>query len=232
MCASRQAQSRCRVVVLISGRGSNLKAIIDGSRASELPIEICAVISNSAQAPGLRYAQAAKISTDVIDHRDFADRAAFELALIKHIDRYKPDLVVLAGFMRILGAEFVAHYTGRLINIHPSLLPAFPGLHTHERALAAGVKQHGATVHFVTPTVDAGPIIIQANVPVLSSDTPDSLAERVLEEEHRIYPLAIKWFAEGRLSVCDGLVLLNGHRNPMQGLGDTTIQENPSKLAE
>lgn len=230
MSAGSPPQSRCRVVVLISGRGSNLQAIINATRAGELPIEICAAISNNAQAPGLAYARAADIATDVLDHRDFPDRTSFDLALIDRIDRHKPDLVVLAGFMRVLGPAFVAHYAGRLMNIHPSLLPAFPGLHTHERALAARVKRHGATVHFVTLDVDGGPIVVQASLPVFASDTPQSLEKRVLKEEHRIYPMAIRWFAEGRLRICDGVVLLNGRRDPIQGMPDTTTRENPSKL--
>lgn len=223
--------ARCRVVALISGRGSNLQAIIDAARSGELPIDICAVVSNRTQASGLRYARAAGITTAVIDHRDFPDRTSFDQALIERIDQDRPDLVVLAGFMRILGAAFIDHYAGRLINIHPSLLPAFPGLHTHERALAAGVTRHGATVHFVTHDVDGGPAIIQASVPVLPGDTAQSLAERVLKEEHRIYPTAIRWFAEGRLSIREGTVLLGGQCDPIQGIvPDPTSRENPSKL--
>lgn len=216
----------------MSGRGSNLQAIIEATRTGELPVEICAVISNNAHAPGLQYARAANIATEILDHREIADRAAFDDALVDRIDRYRPDLVVLAGFMRVLGPAFVEHYAGRLMNIHPSLLPAFPGLHTHERALAAGVKRHGATVHLVTPEVDSGPIIVQASVPVLPGDTPQSLSERVLQEEHRIYPLAIRWFAEGRLTVREGTVLLDGRRDPIQGIvPDAATQEKPSKLA-
>lgn len=229
--AGAKPVSRCRVVVLISGRGSNLQAIIDAARAGSLPVDICGVVSNRAQAPGLHIARKAGISVAVVDHRDFPDRAAFDRALIAEIDPQRPDLVALAGFMRILGAAFIDHYAGRLMNIHPSLLPAFPGLCTHERALAAGVKQHGATVHFVTRDVDGGPVIIQAAVPVLSGDTPQSLAERVLKEEHRIYPIAIRWFAEGRLEVRDGNVLLNGRRDPIQGLvPDSRTQENAGEL--
>jgi phosphoribosylglycinamide formyltransferase 1 len=222
---------RCRLVVLISGRGSNLQAIINVARAGALPVDICAVVSNRAQASGLDVARAAGIASVVIDHRNFPDRASFDQALIAEIDRHRPDLVVLAGFMRILGPAFIDHYAGRLMNIHPSLLPAFPGLHTHARALAAGAKQHGATVHFVTHDVDGGPAIIQATVPVLSGDTPQSLAERVLKEEHRIYPIAIRWFAEGRLSMRDGIALLNGRRDPIQMLVlDTRTQENTGEL--
>lgn len=206
------------VVVLISGRGSNLQSIIDQTQTASLPIRICAVISNCADAYGLQRARNAGIATRVLDHRQFDGRAAYDEALMQLIDEYRPDLVVLAGFMRILGKAFVEHYTGRLINIHPSLLPEFPGLDTHARAIAAGVARHGATVHFVVPEVDAGPLIIQASVPVYGDDTPERLAERVLKEEHRILPLAIRWFAEGRLQIREGCVLLDGAQRAEQGL--------------
>jgi phosphoribosylglycinamide formyltransferase-1 len=226
-----QSVSRCRVVALISGRGSNLKAIIDAARTEDSRIDVCAVVSNNAHAPGLNYARAAGIAAEIVDHRAFSDRASFERALSARIDQHRPDLVVLAGFMRVLGPAFTDHYAGRLMNIHPSLLPAFPGLHTHERALAEGVARHGATVHFVSPEVDGGPIVVQASVPVLAGDTPQTLAERVLKEEHRIYPMAIRWFAEGRLSISDGTVLLNGQRDPIQGIvSDPATRENPRKL--
>lgn len=182
------------MVILISGRGSNMRAIL---RAS-LPCRIAAVISNRADAEGLALAREHGIPTAVVAHRDYADRAAFDAALAAAIDVHAPDFVVLAGFMRILTPEFVAHYRGRLINIHPSLLPAYGGLNTHQRALADGVKVHGCTVHFVTSDLDHGPIIIQAAVPVLINDTPETLAARVLHEEHRIYPQAIRWLCEGR----------------------------------
>lgn len=207
-------------VVLISGRGSNLQAIIDETRERELPIELRAVISNNPSAPGLRQAQAAGVPACIVDHHRFTTRAEFDDALIKAIDAHHPQLVALAGFMRVLGTAFIDHYAERLMNIHPSLLPQFPGLKTHARALAAGVAEHGATVHFVTRDVDAGPVIIQARVPVLAQDTPDTLAARVLEQEHRIYPLAIRWFAEGRLSVREDKVLLDGQRQAAQGLID------------
>ncbi|MFQ5934974.1 MAG: phosphoribosylglycinamide formyltransferase [Acidiferrobacterales bacterium] len=206
------------VVVLISGRGSNLQSIIDQTQAGELPIRICAVISNCADAYGLVRAQKAGITTHVLDHRPFASRDEYDGALRELIDRYDPQLVVLAGFMRVLEATFCNHYAGRLMNIHPSLLPAFPGLDTHERVLDAGSRIHGATVHFVVPEVDAGPIIVQATVPVLAGDTPERLAERVLKQEHRIFPLAIRWFAEGRLQVDSRRVLLDGEQHPEQGL--------------
>ncbi len=184
-----------RVVILISGRGSNMQAILEAG----LPVEIAAVISNRPEAKGLEIAAQHGIATSVVDHRLHPSRGQFDTALAKAIDSFHPDLVVLAGFMRILTEDFVNRYQGRLINIHPALLPAFPGLDTHEKALQEGVRVHGCTVHFVTPTVDHGPIISQAAVPVLSDDTPDALAARVLEQEHLIYPEAIRWFAEGRI---------------------------------
>lgn len=205
------------IVVLISGRGSNLKAILDAVRAGQLPVTVCAVISNNANAPGLDVARAAGVLTEIVDHRHFDERTQFDAALVQAIDRHQPRLVVLAGFMRILGVDFIRHYAGRLLNIHPSLLPAFKGLDTHARALAAGVTDHGASVHFVTNDLDGGPVIVQAVVPVQAGDTADSLAVRVLDEEHRIYPLAIRWFVENRLSIRNGQVLLDGARRPEQG---------------
>lgn len=184
-----------RVVVLISGRGSNLRALLE----ARLPVEFACVISNRADAGGLETAAAHEVPTRVLNHRDYSDRAAFDTALAAEIDRHAPDLVILAGFMRVLSDAFVLHYERRLINIHPALLPAFPGLDTHARAIAGGVKLHGCTVHFVTPEVDAGPILAQAAVPVLADDTADSLAARVLVQEHRLFPQAVRWFAEGRV---------------------------------
>ena len=210
--------ARPGMVVLISGRGSNLQALIDAVHAGQLPAEIRAVISNNADAPGLARAQRADIPTHVINHRDFASREQFDRTLMQRIDAYQPKLVVLAGFLRILGRDFINHYAGWLLNIHPSLLPEFPGLNTHARALQSGASRHGASVHFVTHDMDSGPVIIQAAVPVLPGDTPDTLAERVLREEHRIYPLAIRWFLENRLSVAAGRVLLDGREQPEQGL--------------
>lgn len=176
-----------------------------------IPANVCAVISNRPDAAGLVYANERGIKTVIIDHKEFANRQSFDQALITEIDSHKPDLVVLAGFLRIFTTEFVEHYQGRMINIHPSLLPSFPGLHTHERAITEGVKVHGCTVHFVTPTLDYGPIVIQAVVPVLDDDTAEILAKRVLTQEHRIYPQAVRWFLEGRLKLTgDGTVhLLN-----------------------
>ena len=206
--------ARLPVVILISGRGTNLQAIVDKVRAGKLSIDIRAVISNNPEAAGLKQARAAGLHTEVVDHRTYSTRAAFEQALAQAIDRHAPKLVALAGFMRILGRDFIEHYHGRLINIHPSLLPKYPGLGTHARAIAAGETQHGASVHFVIPDVDAGPVILQAAVPVLPNDTPETLAKRVLQEEHRIYPLAIRWFAEERLALRDGRVLLDGKPCP------------------
>jgi phosphoribosylglycinamide formyltransferase-1 len=194
-----------RIVILISGRGSNMQAILN----SDLQAEIALVVSNNPDAEGLKIADARGLRTCSLDHRKFPNREAFDSELAEIIDRYSPDLVVLAGFMRILSNWFVNHYRGRLINIHPSLLPAFPGLNTHQRALETGVKIHGCSVHFVTNQLDHGPIIIQAAVPVLADDTPESLAARVLEQEHRIYPQAIRWFLAGKLRLQENRVLVN-----------------------
>lgn len=195
------AAQQCRLVVLISGRGSNLQALIDQAARRELPVEISAVISNRPGVYGLERARQAGIPALELDHHNYADRPTFEAALMQLIDQHHPDLVVLAGFMRVLTAGFTEHYRGRLFNIHPSLLPKFRGLHTHERALAAGETEHGATVHFVTAELDGGPLIVQARVPVLAGDDADTLAARVLEQEHCLYPQAIAWFAAGRLKL-------------------------------
>jgi len=199
------------IVILISGRGSNLQALLEAS----LPCRIAAVISNRADAGGLAIAEAHGIATQIVAHRDHPDRDSFDAALASAIDEHQPDLVVLAGFMRILTDAFVQRYAGRLINIHPSLLPSFPGLHTHRRALQDGVKIHGCSIHFVTGDLDHGPIIIQAAVPVLMDDTPATLAARVLREEHRIFPQAIRWFCDGALSLtADGRVQLSRIEQP------------------
>jgi phosphoribosylglycinamide formyltransferase-1 len=196
-----------KIVILISGRGSNMEAILE----ARLPLKVAAVISNDAQAGGLATAQRHGVTTQVVDHRAYPDRKSFDAALAATIDAHTPDLVVLAGFMRILTAEFVDHYRNRMLNIHPSLLPAFTGLHTHRRALETGVKLHGCSVHFVTAELDHGPLVAQAAVPVLGGDTEDSLAARVLEQEHRLYPQAIAWFCAGRLQVTpQGTVVLAG----------------------
>ncbi len=182
-------------VVLISGRGSNLQALLEAN----LPVRFACVISNRPAAPGLETAARHGIPCVVLNHRDHDGREAFDAVLAEEIDRHKPDLVILAGFMRVLSDGFVRRYLGRMINIHPALLPAFPGLDTHARAIAAGVRLHGCTVHFVTPEVDSGPIIAQTAVPVLADDTPERLAARVLCQEHRLFPRVVKWFAEGRV---------------------------------
>ncbi|KGM06172.1 Phosphoribosylglycinamide formyltransferase [Methylophaga thiooxydans] len=185
-------QEKTRLVILISGRGSNMRSIIAAAEQGELNIDIAAVLSNRPDAAGLQFAHKAGISTAVIDHKLFESRESFDKAMAAEIDRYQPDFVILAGFMRILTAEFVDHFAGRLINIHPSLLPKFKGLHTHQRAIEAGETEHGASVHFVTAELDDGPVILQAKVPVLTDDDADTLAARVLEQEHLLYPAAIK----------------------------------------
>lgn len=195
-----------RVVILISGRGSNMKALLE----ARLPAVIAAVISNMPDARGLEIARAHGVHTEVVEHRQFADRRSFDKALAEAVARYEPDLVVLAGFMRVLTQEFLGRFPGRMLNIHPSLLPAFPGTHTHRRALQEGVKIHGCTVHFVTPALDGGPIVVQAAVPVLPDDTEESLAARVLEQEHRVLPQAVRWFLEERLQMEGNRVLLSG----------------------
>jgi phosphoribosylglycinamide formyltransferase-1 len=199
-----------RIVILISGRGSNMEAIQQRCVEQSWPAAIVAVIANRADAAGLAYAAGQGIATAVVDHRAQPTRADFDAELAQVIDGYDPDLVVLAGFMRILGSAFVQRYAGRLLNIHPSLLPAFPGLHTHRRALAAGCKAVGATVHFVTPELDHGPIVMQSVVPVRPGDDEAALAARVLATEHVIFPQAVRWFVEGRLRVEDGLVSHSG----------------------
>ncbi|MBI4988196.1 MAG: phosphoribosylglycinamide formyltransferase [Rhodocyclales bacterium] len=203
------------IVILISGRGSNMEAMLE----AKLPCRISAVISNKADAKGLETARAHGISTAVVAHAEHASRELFDAALAAEIDRHAPDLVVLAGFMRILGDAFVRRYHGRLMNIHPSLLPAFPGLHTHRRALEAGCRIHGCTVHFVTPALDNGPVVIQAAVPVYPDDSEESLAARVLAQEHVAYPQAVRWFVEGRLTLAaDGRVRLDGERRGASAL--------------
>ncbi|MGP4957599.1 phosphoribosylglycinamide formyltransferase [Pseudomonas helleri] len=200
----------CDVVVLLSGTGSNLQALIDSCAVKDSPARIRAVISNRADAYGLQRAKDAGIDTRVLDHTAFEGREAFDAALIEVIDTFNPQLVVLAGFMRILSAGFVRHYQGRLLNIHPSLLPKYKGLHTHQRALQAGDSEHGCSVHFVTEELDGGPLVVQAIIAVESDDSPHSLAQRVHAQEHRIYPLAVRWFAEGRLSLDEQGALLDG----------------------
>ena len=207
----------CDVVVLLSGTGSNLQALIDSDDIKASPATLRAVISNRADATGLQRAKNAGIDTRVLDHKAFEGREAFDAALIEIIDTFNPHLVVLAGFMRILSADFVRHYQGRLLNIHPSLLPKHKGLHTHQRALEAQDREHGCSVHFVTEELDGGPLVVQAVLPVEPEDTPSSLAQRVHAQEHRIYPLAVRWFAEGRLSLDEQGALLDGQLLPASG---------------
>lgn len=208
----------CRIVVLISGSGSNLQSLIDAGQSGELDdADVVAVLSNKPGAYGLERAQQAGIATDCIEHQRFDSREAFDSALRDAIDQHQPDLVILAGFMRILTPDFVRHYRGRLLNIHPSLLPKYPGLHTHQRALDAGDSEAGATVHFVTEELDGGPPIIQAKVPTLPDDSAETLAARVLSKEHRIYPLAARWFAEGRLQLNDSEARLDDKALPPTG---------------
>ena len=192
------------IVILISGRGSNMEAVVRAARSEGWPARVSAVISNRADAGGLAFAQAHGIPTAVVPSKNYPDRASFDAALQHEIDRFAPDLVVLAGFMRILTAPLVAHYEGRMLNIHPSLLPAHPGLDTHRKCLEAGEREHGATVHFVTAELDHGPMVAQARVPVLPGDTEASLAARVLLEEHKLYPYAVRLFIEDRLSIEQG----------------------------
>ncbi len=195
-----------RIVTLVSGRGSNMQAIHAACVQQGWPAAVVAVVSNRPGAGALDYAAAQGITTAVVDHRAYPSRDTFDDALAAAVDGFRPDLLVLAGFMRILGAAFVRRYEGRMLNIHPSLLPAFPGLHTHRRALEAGCQAAGATVHFVTPELDHGPIVMQSVVPVRPGDDEHRLADRVLATEHSIYPLAVRWFVEGKLAVADGRV--------------------------
>lgn len=206
-----------KIAVLVSGSGSNLQALIDSQQRGELAVEIAVVVSNRPGVLGLDRAQKAGIPTQVIDHTQFNSRTAFDKAMMVTIDQYQPELLVLAGFMRILTPEFVEHYTGRMMNIHPSLLPNYPGLHTHKRALEAGDAYHGVTVHFVTDQLDGGPPVIQARIAIRAEDNEESLAKRVLQQEHRIYPLAVQWFAEGRLHLSGNRCRLDGELLPPQG---------------
>lgn len=204
------AVRKTRCVVLISGRGSNLSAILKAAQSPEYPALVAGVVANKADAPGLQLARDAGIPVSVVLNTDYADRVSYDQALQQAVDAYAPDLVILAGFMRILTPGFVAHYADKMINIHPSLLPSFTGLHTHQRALDAGVRLHGCTVHFVTAELDHGPIIAQAAVNVLDGDDARSLAARVLAVEHQLYPQVIRWFAEGRLRIQGQRVHIDG----------------------
>ncbi|ASY78634.1 phosphoribosylglycinamide formyltransferase [Pectobacterium polaris] len=205
------------IVVLISGHGSNLQALIDACKNGRLKGKIVAVFSNNAEAYGLERAQNANIPTCVLNPEDFADRAAFDAALANEIEQYEPALVILAGYMRILSPEFVAQFAGKMLNIHPSLLPKYPGLHTHRKALENGDREHGTSVHFVTDELDGGPLVLQAKVPVFSDDTEESLSERVKTHEHTIYPMVINWFLNGRLVMRDNEAWLDSIRIPPQG---------------
>jgi phosphoribosylglycinamide formyltransferase 1 len=196
------------IVILISGRGSNMEAVVRACQAEGWPARIAAVISNKPDAKGLEFAQAHGIPTAVVPNKDYPSREAFDAALQQAIDSFAPDLVVLAGFMRILTAPFVEHYAGRMLNIHPSLLPHFPGLATHRQALEAAVNEHGATVHFVTAELDHGPVVAQARIEVLPGDTEETLAARVLVEEHKLYPYAVRLFVQDRLRIADGQVAI------------------------
>lgn len=209
--------TKARVVVLISGGGTNLQALIDAAESGELPIELCAVISNKDHVKGLTRAEKHHIPAIVIDHKQFSQREDFDARLRDIIDSQSPDIVILSGFMRILTAEFTAHYAGKMINIHPSLLPKYQGLHTHRRAIDAGDQEHGATVHFVTAELDGGPAIIQAKVSIDEQDDEVSLAEKVLNKEHKIFPLAVTWLAQKRVEMREGKSYLDGKALPKSG---------------
>ena len=206
-----------RLAVLISGTGSNLQAILDAIDAGELPARVSLVLSNKAAAAGLARAERAGVPAQAIDHRGFPDRASFDQAMIERIDAHGADTVVLAGFMRILSPGFVRHYQGRLINIHPSLLPKYPGLNTHARALEAGDQEHGCSLHFVTDELDGGPLIAQARFPVTANDSAETLSKKVQAQEHRLYPQVLRWRAQQRLQMTDQGVELDGERLPPQG---------------
>lgn len=208
--------SRKKAVVLISGSGSNLQAFIDQIAEGQLKLDIALVISNKPDAFGLERAANVGIETDCLNHKKFDSRLSFDQALMQRIDQAQADIVILAGFMRILTAEFVNHYPNRLVNIHPSLLPKYPGVDTHKRAITAGDAWHGASIHFVVPEVDAGPIILQGRISLTETDTPDSLQQRIHKIEHQLYPQALRWFSEDRLTFKNGKVLLDGETSAKQ----------------
>lgn len=214
-----------RIVVLISGSGTNLQAIMDDCLAANHPGEVVAVVSNKADAYGLVRAQQMHIATEIVDHKSFADRDSYDQALMQTIDQFQPDLVVLAGFMRILTPSFVQHFSGKLLNIHPSLLPKYQGLHTHQRAIDAGDSEHGVSVHFVTEELDGGPVILQAKVPVFPEDDAEELAARVHQQEYRIYPLVVRWFCQKRLQMHAGVALLDGNTLPANGYASDNDDE-------
>lgn len=207
-----------RIAILISGRGSNMRAFLEACERGKLPARVCLVISNRADAEGLTSARQAGIETACIAHGDYPDRESFDAALVRRLQQAQPDLVILAGFMRILTPVFITPFAGRLLNIHPSLLPKYPGLHTHQRALDAGDDEAGSTVHFVTPELDGGPAVLQARVSILPGDTADSLARRVVALEHEIYPLVARWFLQGRLTLNEQGAFLDGQKIPASGV--------------
>ncbi|MGG4608785.1 phosphoribosylglycinamide formyltransferase [Providencia sp. Me31A] len=209
-----------KIVVLISGSGSNLQSLIDSCHTGAIDARIVAVISNQGNAYGLVRAQQAGIPVCYLDAKQYTDRQAYDSALLKHIEQYQPDLVVLAGFMRILTPLFVQKFMGKLLNIHPSLLPKYPGLHTHRKALENGDKEHGTSVHFVTEELDGGPVILQAKVPIFAQDSEEDIIERVKAQEHTIYPMVVKWFVSGRLVMDEGKAVLDGNILPQQGYVD------------
>lgn len=206
-----------RLVVLVSGQGSNLQAILDGCQQGQIRASVAAVFSNKSDAYGLTRAREAGVPAHALAASQFADREAFDKQLMLEIDAYAPDLVVLAGYMRILSPQFVQHYAGRMLNIHPSLLPKYPGLHTHRQAIENGDEEHGTSVHFVTEQLDGGPVILQAKVPVFAGDTEDEVNARVQYQEHAIYPLVVSWFVEGRLEMKDDAAWLDGEKLPLEG---------------
>ncbi|PJC86556.1 phosphoribosylglycinamide formyltransferase [Vibrio sp. HA2012] len=209
-----------KIVVLISGNGSNLQAILDSCESAVIQGTVAAVFSDKPDAFGLQRAHDASVPAIFSDPAQFSSRAEFDASLITQIDRYQPDLVVLAGYMRILSDDFVNHYAGRMLNVHPSLLPKYPGLHTHKKAIEAKDNKHGTSVHFVTPELDGGPVVLQASVPVFPDDTPELLQERVQTQEHKIYPLTIQWFLQGRLKMANGKAVLDGNILGSRGYAD------------
>lgn len=215
---SDQTLDTPRIVILISGTGSNMVTIANQVQSGEIPGLVAAVISNRPEAAGIQHAQDRNLPTEILDHKNFATREDFDIALIPLIDQYQPDIVVLAGFMRILSADFVRHYQGRMLNIHPSLLPRYQGLNTHQRAIEAGDTEHGVSVHFVTEELDGGPVVIQAIVPIDSNDDAQSLQRKVQTQEHVIYPVAVKWFVEGRLKMTQSDATLDGQVLPISGI--------------
>lgn len=206
-----------RLIVLVSGQGSNLQAILDACEQGQIHGSVAAVFSNKAEAFGLTRAREAGIPAHALAASQFADREAFDRQLMLEIDAYAPDLVVLAGYMRILSPAFVQHYAGRMLNIHPSLLPKYPGLHTHRQAMANGDEEHGTSVHFVTEQLDGGPVVLQAKVPVFAEDSEEDVTARVQHQEHAIYPLVVSWFVEGRLEMRDNAAWLDGEKLPEEG---------------